>query len=259
MALFLIIATNVDGFTRNVETNLKIRATIDSLQTKEGIDALEKKIGQIEGVQKIDFSSKEEEINKLIEDSGSVFSRYRSNNPMPNVFIVEVKSAADIPIVTQKLEGLDGIDSAEYGGKSIENMINVFSMIRYGGAVFTLILGVLAIFLISNTIKMAIHSRNKEISIMRNVGASNWYIRMPFMFEGMFIGILGSILPILLIVFGYRFLYKFLGEHFISSMFILQKPMPFVLQVSSLLAGSGALVGVIGSFLAVSKYLRWKR
>lgn len=258
-SLFLLLAGNVNGFTKHVETNLKIHAAIDSLQTKEEITAMEKKIRSMPGVAQVEFSSKENELNILIKESGSVFSRYKEQNPMPNVFIVDVKEASQIPAITKELNALKGIEKAQYGGESINQMIEAFETIRYGGAIFIIALGVLAVFLITNTIKMTIYTRKTEISIMRNVGANNWYIRTPFMFEGMFIGILGAIVPILITIIGYGFLYDFLGGHFMSTMFVMQKPSPFAWWVSAALLGSGALVGIIGSFLAVSKHLRWKR
>ena len=154
---------------------------------------------------------------------------------------------------------MDGIEKAQYGGESIKDMIDTFETIRYGGAVFVLALGVLAVFLITNTIKMTIYTRQTEISIMRNVGAGNWYIKTPFMFEGMLIGIIGALLPVILTVFGYGFLYDFFGGQFMSSMFVMQKPYPFTLQIAGILLLSGAAVGIIGSFLAATKYLRWRR
>lgn len=259
LALFLVLAVNISDFTKHVETNLKIHAAIDSLQTKKQIADMKKEVQSMPGVTNVIFSSKENELNILIKESGSVFARYKDHNPMPNVFIVEVKEASQIPVITKKLNALTGIEKAQYGGESINNMIKTFSTVRYGGAIFILALGILAIFLISNTIKMTIYTRNTEISIMRNVGANNWYIRMPFMFEGMFIGILGAVVPILIITIGYGFLYDSLGGHFMTSMFIMQAPSPFVWKISGVLVGCGAIVGIIGSFLAVTKYLRWKR
>ena len=178
---------------------------------------------------------------------------------MPNVFIVEVEKATDIPQITKTLNNMEGIEKAQYGGESIQDMIDTFEAIRYGGAAFILALGVLAIFLITNTIKMTIYTRQTEISIMRNVGAGNWYIKTPFMFEGMLIGIIGALIPVILTIFGYGFLYDFFGGQFMSSMFVMQKPYPFTLQIAGVLFLSGAVVGIIGSFLAATKYLRWRR
>lgn len=259
MALFVILAVNLDGFANNVETDLKIHANIDKLKTQEEIKKIESTIKNVNGVKKVTFSSKEQEMNILIEENGTVFQRYKENNPLNNVFIVEVKDAKDITSVTKKLNKIEGIEQAQYGGESIEEMIETFETLRYGGAVFLLALGFIAVFLISNTIKMTIYTRNTEIAIMRSVGATNWYIKTPFMIEGMFIGMLGALLPMLISGIGYTILYNAMGGQFLSAVFIMQKPFPFTFLICVILLLSGAIVGIIGSFHAVNKYLRWSR
>ena len=112
-------------------------------------------------------------------------------------------------------------------------------------------------FLIGNTIKLAIYSRKREIEIMRLVGASNISIKIPFILEGLFIGILGSIAPIAITIFGYSSLYEFFdGELFGSALATLVNPIPFVYYVSIILVGIGIVVGMVGSYLAVRKYLK---
>jgi cell division transport system permease protein len=112
-------------------------------------------------------------------------------------------------------------------------------------------------FLITNTIKLAIYSRKREIEIMRLVGASNISIKIPFIIEGLFIGTLGSILPILMVIFGYTSIYNYFGgELFGSALASLVVPMPFVYYVSVILVGIGIIVGMIGSYSAVRKYLK---
>ena len=118
---------------------------------------------------------------------------------------------------------------------------------------------ILALLFIQNTIRMTIQARNTEIAIMRSVGASNWYIRGPFILEGMYIGVLGSIIPIVLISCGYYALYQAFDGVLLSSMFVMKPMWPFIFGVCLILLLGGILVGMAGSFLAVGKYLRWKR
>lgn len=259
ISMFILIAGNVDNFALNVEGSLKIHASIDKIKTDKEIEAMESEIKKMQGVKSISFSSSEDELNSLIDENGSVFSRYKENNPMSAAFVVEVDQAGDIPAITAKLNEIDGIEKAQYGGETVEDMIKVFETLRNGGTIFVGILSLLAVFLISNTIKMTIYTRNTEISIMRNVGATNWYIKTPFMFEGMLIGIIGAVIPILITCFGYNFLYDSMNGMMVSNMFMLQKPFPFTIYIAVLLVVCGALVGVLGSFFAVTKYLRWRR
>lgn len=259
ISVFILIAGNVDNFALNVEGSLKIHASIDKIKTDKEIKTMESDIKQMQGVKSISFSSSEDELNSLIDENGSVFSRYKENNPMSAAFIVEVDQAGDIPAITTKLNEIDGIEKAQYGGEAVEDMIKVFETLRNGGTIFVLVLTLLAVFLISNTIKMTIYTRNTEISIMRNVGATNWYIKTPFMFEGMLIGIIGAVIPVLITCVGYNFLYDSMNGMMVSNMFMLQKPFPFTVYIAVLLVVCGAFVGVLGSFFAVTKYLRWRR
>ena len=111
--------------------------------------------------------------------------------------------------------------------------------------------------MIANTIKMAITARSTEIAIMRMVGASNWYIRIPFMLEGAFIGLLGSILPIIVLYYGYTFTYSKLTAVVGSGLLAFREPFPLIWQLSGMLLLLGGLVGLIGSFFSVRKFLNF--
>lgn len=260
MSLFLILTGNITSFTTNIEQDFKIHVSIDMVKTDDEIKALQSDIEKMDGIKSITFSSKDDELEEMISKRAGIFEMYRGEaNPIPNAFIIEVSNPEEVPAITEKLEAIDGIEKAQYGGETINDMINAFTSLRNGGAVFVIALGALAIFLISNTIKMTIYARNDEISIMRNVGAANWFIKTPFVMEGMFIGFFGAAIPAALTYFGYGALYNMLGGYFFSSMFIMQPVAPFVYYICGALLLSGVAVGIIGSFLAVSKYLRWKR
>lgn len=258
MGVLLLAGGNIDAFTENVEKEVKIHVSIDSLTKDEQIEKLEKEISSFPQVKQVVFSSSENELNALIENNGAVFSRYKDRNPMPNVFDVEVYKAEDVKMIAKKIESLDGIEKADYGGASIENLISVFEIVRNGAMAVIAALGVLTLFLITHTIRMSIYTRMNEISIMRNVGAENWYIRMPFVFEGMMIGFIGSMIPAAICIAAYSSIFQMLNGYFVSDMFVL-KPVAFAYGIGGILLLAGTLVGMFGSFLAASKYLRWRR
>ena len=207
------------------------------------------------------FSSKEDELQELIAENGEMFRYYEGEdrNPLYDVFRIELDDNRQIDAVSEALNQMDGIVEATYGGDEITVMVSVFEALRSGGAVFVVFLAILALLLIQNTIRMTIQARNIEIAIMRSVGASNWYIRGPFILEGMYIGVLGSIIPIVLISCGYYALYQAFDGVLLSSMFVMKPMWPFIFGVCLILLLGGILVGMAGSFLAVGKYLRWKR
>lgn len=260
MSLFLLLTGNITSFTSHIEQDFKIHVSIDMVKTNDEIKKLQADIEKMSGVKSVSFSSKDEELEKLIAKRPGMFESSRGEaNPMYNVFIIEVDNPESVTTVTNLLTDMDGVEKAQYGGEAIDDMINAFMALRNGGAIFVLALGALAIFLISNTIKMTIYARNQEISIMRNVGAANWFIKTPFVMEGMFIGFIGAAVPALITYVGYKMLYDGLGGLFFSSMFVMQPVAPFIYYICGILILSGMVVGIVGSSMAVSKYLRWKR
>lgn len=262
VGVLVVIAGNISDFTDNIESDFQIQATISpGFSEDKEIAELQAQIEQLDHVESCTFSSKEDELQELIAENGEMFRYYEGEdrNPLYDVFRIELDDNRQIDAVSEALNQMDGIVEATYGGDEITVMVSVFEAMRSGGAVFMVFLAILALLLIQNTIRMTIQARNIEIAIMRSVGASNWYIRGPFILEGMYIGILGSIIPIVLISCGYYALYQAFDGVLLSSMFVMKPMWPFIFGVCLILLLGGILVGMAGSFLAVGKYLRWKR
>lgn len=259
--LMVVTAVNVNGFTKNIESEFIVQISLEPTIEQREVDSLIQSISVMDNVKSVNYSSKEAELDKLIEQNGEIFEQYKgeNKNPLYDVLIVELLDNKTIDSFTKKTSKMAGVIEATYGGDSIYTLINVFEAVRYGGMIFVAIMVILAIFLIRNTIKMTISVRRDEIAIMRQVGAYSWYISVPFMFEGMFTGLLGALGPALICGFGYTYLYQALNGNFMSEMFKLIEPFPFVLWVSLALFTVGGLVGMIGSMLATRKYLRWAR
>ena len=262
VGVLVVIAGNISDFTDNIESDFQIQATISPgfSEDKESAE-LQAQIEQLDHVESGTFSSKEDELQELIAENGEMFRYYEGEdrNPLYDVFRIELDDNRQIDAVSEALNQMDGIVEATYGGDEITVMVSVFEALRSGGAVFVVFLAILALLFIQNTIRMTIQARNTEIAIMRSVGASNWYIRGPFILEGMYIGVLGSIIPIVLISCGYYALYQAFDGVLLSSMFVMKPMWPFIFGVCLILLLGGILVGMAGSFLAVGKYLRWKR
>ena len=171
--------------------------------------------------------------------------------------IKKLKGVGSIASLAKKIQDIPNVNSVNYGGDSTQSMVTTLNTIQKAGSVFIVGLVIVALFMISNTIKITITARSTEISIMRMVGASNWYIRIPFMLEGMLIGLFGAIIPILVLVYGYGALYNYTGGSLMSSMLVLKAPMPFIRDFSFILAGLGAGVGLIGSFVSMRRFLKF--
>ena len=247
-----VIAINVNHMTVNIENSLNIYVKVDRSATDE--------INKLTGIKKVNYSSKDKELDKLIasqdKNSKQLFENYRSDNPLGDAYIVEVKNAKNLDKVAKKIGDIPYVKEVTYGGSSTNKLVDILESVRNGGAIFVVALIVVALFMIANTIKITITSRSTEISIMRMVGASNWYIRIPFMLEGIFIGLIGSIVPLIILAYGYKFAYVTMTSLMSSNLITFVPPYPLVWELGAFLALLGAVVGLIGSFFSVRKFLK---
>ena len=247
ISVFMLITSNLNGFTKNIEQQVTIRASIDTIVKDKQKQQLLQDIKKLDTVKSVKPSTGKEELEnykaEYSEDS-SLFDMYEGKaNPIRDTFLIEMKKGKDIQQTAKKIADMKGIVSAEYGGESTSGMIATFEKIREGGMLFIIFLVIIAVFLISNKIKMSI----------------NWAIKFPMMLEGIFIGLLGSLVPVLLTIFGYQYIHNALGGTFMSNMFVLQKVFPLTLEISEVLVLIGMLVGLVGSFFSTTRYLHWKR
>lgn len=266
MSFFLLLSVNIDIITRKLEESVQIHVLIKAESSQpEVMEQLGTDIRAIPFVKEAVFSDKDEEFEVWIknidsEDAEDIYGEYRGdNNPMLNAYVVSVSSGDAIQGVAHSIRAFESVDKVNYGGDATGNFLKSLESVRNVGFGVVIALGVIAIFLISNTIRVSIHSRRKEINIMRTVGATNWYIRWPFIIEGMLIGLMGALIPVVVTIFGYRYLYDANSGYILSKMFSLAPVFPIVYQISLILALIGMGVGAIGSIFSVGRQLRWTR
>lgn len=256
-----VLALNVQDISENIEEGVRIYVKLERSIDENAENEVGKQIKQLKGVASATYFSKDEELSKLIdkqgEDGKELFESYRDDNPLGAAYEVEAKDPTKLASLAKKIKDIPNVNSVNYGGDSTQSMVSTLNTIQTSGTVFIVGLVIVALFMISNTIKITITARSTEISIMRMVGASNWYIRIPFMLEGMLIGLFGAIIPIFVLVYGYGALYNYTGGSLMSSMLVLKAPMPFIRDFSFILAGLGAGVGLIGSFVSIRRFLKF--
>ena len=185
------------------------------------------------------------------DDSFKTVLDYLDENPLMDSFVLKVNDVKKLSETSEYIKAINGVDTVKYGEGMVEQVISVFDIV-----VVVIALVVVTSFLISNRIKLTIFSRSNEIEIMRLVGASNITIKLPFLFEGFIIGLIGSIIPVCITIYGYVILYSKMHGKLFSNMIMLIKPYPFVFWVSLIVVAIGALVGMYGSIKAVRKYLK---
>ena len=256
-----VLALNVQDISANIEEGVRIYVKLERSIDENAENEVGKQIKQLKGVASATYFSKDEELSKLIdkqgEDGKELFESYRDDNPLGAAYEVEAKDPTQLASLAKKIKDIPNVNSVNYGGDSTQSMVSTLNTIQTSGTVFIVGLVIVALFMISNAIKITITARSTEISIMRMVGASNWYIRIPFMLEGMLIGLFGAIIPIFVLVYGYGALYNYTGGSLMSSMLVLKAPMPFIRDFSFILAGLGAGVGLIGSFVSIRRFLKF--
>lgn len=264
VSVFAVLMINMNEITRDIEQQVQISVLIDydheDAQSEQQIgDA----IRAIDGVRTVTFSSKDDEAQYYLENYSqadqAIVDLIMSDNPLHDAYYVTLNDGQSLESVANAIVNIEGVADVNYGGTSALQLINMLDVVRNGGLIIVAALTILTMFLIQNTIKLTIFARQKEISIMRNVGAKNGYIRAPFLVEGIIIGILGSIIPIIVTIFGYIYLYNYTGGVLLSSIFVLIPPHPFILYIGLFLLGFAIVIGFVGSFLSVTKYLRWTR
>lgn len=265
VALAIIVAANVNSFTKDIGDSLTIIAFVDSKASDEEIAKVKSSLLEINNIRSDEllFKSKEDIKNETLENTekGStvyniISSLTTDNNPLESEFIVSVKDIEKLKNTATSIEKIDKVTKVKYSDSVVDKMIPVFDIVKKITIGIILGLIVVTVFLICNTIKLTIFSRRSEIEIMRLVGTSNSVVRLPFVIEGLFLGIIGSIVPILVTVWGYIIAYDKLEGHLFSNVIKLIDPMPFVIYISIVLVVIGGIVGMLGSYRTVRRYLK---
>ena len=260
IASALLLSENVKNFTNEIEKDVTIVAFLDSdvkNSTRENFETSIKKNLNIETFTYKSKSDVKDEMAKENKTFSSVLSEWDdASNPLKDTYTIKVRDVKSIGDTAKEIEKLDGVSSVQYGEGLVEKLVGVFDAIEKITYIAAFALIVVTIFLIINTIKLTIFSRKREIGIMRLVGASNSRIKLPFVIEGIILGMIGSIIPILVVVFGYSTLYDYFGGVLFSPVIKLVKPVPFVVDTSLVILVIGMVVGMIGSARAVRRYIK---
>ncbi|QTN00371.1 FtsX-like permease family protein [Sediminibacillus dalangtanensis] len=256
---FLALMLNLNQVAGNIEEDVEIKALVEVTADEAQVDDIRQQIENIPDVASVDYSSKEEELNGLIEsmgEQGETWEMFEQDNPLNDAFVIKTADPLDTFDVASKIEGFDNIQEVNYGEDVVQNLFRFNKYARNIGLALIIGLVFTAIFLISNTIKITIMARSKEIGIMKLVGATNAFIRWPFFIEGLLLGILGSVIPIAAILSGYYYLDTNVSQLITFDFVSLMPFNPFAWQLSLIILGIGAVIGVWGSVMSVRKFLK---
>lgn len=267
LGVFLLLAVNVNQWTKEVENQVQINVYLELTASPTQVSELQNAIGSIPEVSKVEFISKDEGIDilreKLGTDGESILEGFEGDgNPLPDAFHVQVNEPRQVSIAADKIETLDigqaepRISKVDYGKGTVESLFKVTRIVQNAGLILVIGLAFTAMFLISNTIKLTIVARRREIGIMKLVGATNSFIRWPFFIEGAMLGIVGSLIPAIILLYGYWQLVE-KSRLALSTLMIQMMPLSEVgPRIAMILLGLGFLIGIWGSTISVRKFLK---
>jgi cell division transport system permease protein len=257
VGVFLALVFNLNNFASNVESDVEMSVYLDPTLEKDQVEAIQGELESIDKVGSVKYSSKEEQLNQLMKDMGQTeWDLFEQDNPLSDTYVVKTSKPQDISSVADEVGELDGVDKVDYGESTVDSLFTVSKYSRIIGAVLIIGLVFTAIFLISNTIKITIIARSREIGIMKLVGATNSFIRWPFFIEGLMLGVLGAIIPIAIVLGGYYYLSNNVSQNIDIGFVQILPYAPFAFQLSGLLLAIGAVIGVWGSVMSVRKFLK---
>jgi len=255
--VFLLVAQTINMGVESVESKVEIKAYLEENITTTEQSNIESIINDVEGVKEVYYETKEEAFEhfkeRLGEDNSILTGFSEDRNPLPNSFVISLLEPEAAMRVEDALTGVRGVEDVGNERETVEKIIGLAKLIRSMGIVIFIILVLVSLFLISNTIKLTVYSRRREIGIMKFVGATDWFIRWPFIIEGMFMGLAGGIIAFGVVYSAYRVVYADVTQ----SMFYAELVTPvYVLQNFSWQFGvTGLVIGALGSFIALKKFL----
>ena len=262
VAIAVMASFNVQNFTKQNEKDLTIVIFLNNESTEDDVARVEQELREIPNVDKssITFESKQE-VKESMQKESEVFDTVlnewsEDESPLKDTFQVKVKNVEQISSTAERIEKIEQVNTVRYGEGMVDQMITAFSSIEKVTYGVVIALVIVTVFLIINTIKLTISARRREIGIMRLVGASNFTIKTPFIVEGMILGLLGSIVPVIFTTYGYLAFYNHFDGYLFTQLIQLIKPEPFIYSTAGIVIVIGILVGMVGSAGAVRKYLK---
>ena len=260
VSISMVLSYNIENIATLIKKDFSIVVFVENKATEEEIDGVKEAIESLDNIDTYTFETKAQ-VAEEWKNTSDMFKAIiegwaEGENPLADNFSIKVKDVNRIGETANEIKEITNVSVVKYGEGIVEQLLSVLEVVEKFliGIVVALVL--VTIFLVSNTIKITIFSRRKEIEIMRLVGASNSNIKMPFVVEGLFLGILGSLIPIIVTVYGYNALYNFVELQNISPFLQFVAPSPFIYIVALVLFAIGTIVGMFGSANSVRKYLK---
>ena len=257
LGVFIILVMNLNHMASVLESQVQVTVYLQDTLKEVEVREIGTRITKLPGVTRVNFIAKEEAMNRFKQRLGEqqgLLAELGEANPLPNSFEVKLDRPERVKPVALAIAQLKGVEAARYGQEVVEQLFNLTRMVRIFGVVLILFLGLAALFIIVNTIRLTVFARRREIGIMKYVGATDWFIRWPFIIEGVLLGFLGACIAVLPLTLFYSML---TGHVYESLAFLPLLPKyPFMGYVNIFLLCAGIGIGALGSVISVKKFLK---
>lgn len=257
LGVFLILVLNMNRLAGMLESQVQISVYLEDHLTDQEKRQLEYDITSLQGIDTVKYVDRDEAKTRLQERLGDqkyLLDALSDDNPLPDAFEVTVTTPAVVESAASAISAMSGVEEAKYGQDVIEHLFDITRLMRIFGLVLMLLLGAATLFIIANTIRLTVFARRKEIAIMKYVGATDWFIRWPFLLEGIVLGCFGGIIAAVAL----RSFYAAMAAQIYSTLafFPLLPQYPFMNYVTLAILGSGIVIGAIGSLISLKRFLR---
>lgn len=257
LGVFTCGVMNLNNLASNLENQVEISVYLKDGLTTQQIMGVGKKLKAMPDLKNLEWVNKEEAMKRFKErlgDQAQLVDALNGNNPLPNSYILTFKNPEEVKNAAKLVSTFPEVESAHYGQDVIEQIFKVTQVIRIGGIALIAFLAGATLFIISNTIRLTVFARRKEIAIMKYVGATNWFIRWPFLIEGMMLGFVGAAIATACVWEFYHFVTVEVEQ---SLAFLPLIPMlPFFYNLTGILLGLGIVIGAIGSTISLKQYMK---
>lgn len=257
LGVFLILVLNMNRLASSLESQVQISVYLADDLKKADRDDLAFDIKNMQGIESIKFVSRDEAKERLAQRLGDqkyLLDALGEQNPLPDAFELTVKQPDMVETAAKAIEKMTGVETAKYGQDVVENLFAITRLMRIFGVALMLLLAGATLFIISNTIRLTVFARRKEIAIMKYVGATDWFIRWPFLLEGIVLGFVGGIIAALVL----RSFYAAMAAKIYDTLafFPLMPQYPFMNYVAIAIILSGMAIGAIGSTISLKRFLK---
>ncbi len=257
LGIFMLVNLNISHITDTVKDQVEIVVYIDEFANQQTRDELGRKLSTHQGVEEARYVSSEEHMRRLQRQLGGMLEGYDTNLENPLLASYEVRTVVPeaVMALAEEFETYPGVSAVFYGQGYVENLFAVTGVVQMVGLALMAGLSVTAVFLISHTIKLTVMMRKREISIMKYVGATNWFIRWPFVLEGLLMGFAGAVVPLA----GLYYLYQYSVEWVVVNNLVflnLLPPQTVIIELATYLVPLGTGLGILGSTFSMGRFLK---